>query len=161
MALKRILKEISDINKQADSGLSIFPTGDDAFNCQLSLLGPPGSVYESGVFFISIKYPKDYPFKPPKIYFETKIYHPNIFFGINSYNSANLKGFVCCCVIPMIGDKWSPAHTTDKIIESLKSLLIEPNINEYCGDIDVFNLYKQDKTKFETIAKEWTKKYAM
>jgi hypothetical protein len=40
--------------------------------------GPPGTVYEGGVFAVSIVLPGLYPYELPRIMFKTKIFHPNI-----------------------------------------------------------------------------------
>jgi len=59
------------------------------------------SPYSGGVFFLSITFPTDYPFKPPKVAFSTKIYHPNI----------NSNGSIC---LDILRDQWSPALTISK-----------------------------------------------
>ena len=34
--------------------------------------------YDKGSFKFKLTFPAEYPFKPPKVLIETKIYHPNI-----------------------------------------------------------------------------------
>lgn len=59
------------------------------------------SPYSGGVFFLAIHFPTDYPFKPPKVTFTTRIYHPNI----------NSNGSIC---LDILRDQWSPALTISK-----------------------------------------------
>jgi ubiquitin-conjugating enzyme E2 D len=61
----------------------------------------PDSPYQGGVFFLTIHFPTDYPFKPPKVAFTTRIYHPNI----------NSNGSIC---LDILRSQWSPALTISK-----------------------------------------------
>jgi ubiquitin-protein ligase len=69
------------------------------------------SPYSGGVFFLAIHFPTDYPFKPPKVNFTTRIYHPNI----------NSNGSIC---LDILRDQWSPALTISKGTSHLHVLVI-------------------------------------
>lgn len=98
MALKRITKELKDIGKDPPSQCSAGPQGDDMFKWQATIMGPPDCPFQNGVFYLNIHFPTDYPFKPPKVQFVTKIYHPNI----------NSAGNIC---LDILKSQWSPALT--------------------------------------------------
>ena len=64
-------------------------------------MGPSDSPFQGGVFFLNIHFPADYPFKPPKVSFTTRIYHPNV----------NSNGSIC---LDILNAQWSPALTISK-----------------------------------------------
>lgn len=147
MALKRISKELKDLEKDPPANCSAGPTSsEDLFTWSATIMGPSDSPYQGGVFFLNIKFPSDYPFKPPKVTFTTRIYHPNI----------NANGSIC---LDILKDQWSPALTISKVLLSISSLLTDPNPDDpYVPDIA--NIYKTDRNLYDKNAKEWTKKYA-
>lgn len=147
MALKRINKELQDMSKDPPSGCSAGPVGDDMFHWQASIMGPPDSPYQGGVFFLTIHFPTDYPFKPPKVAFTTRIYHPNI----------NSNGSIC---LDILRSQWSPALTISKVLLSICSMLTDPNPDDPLVP-EIAKMYKTDRVRYNQLAKEWTSKYAM
>jgi ubiquitin-conjugating enzyme E2 D/E len=147
MALKRIQKEYRDIQKDPPANTSAGPvTEQDLFNWKATIMGPDDSPYQGGLFFLNIHFPTDYPFKPPKVQFTTKIYHPNI----------NANGGIC---LDILKDQWSPALTISKVLLSICSLLTDPNPDDPLVP-DIAREYRSNRKKFDETARSWTQKYA-
>uniref|UniRef100_A0A8C1NXA1 E2 ubiquitin-conjugating enzyme n=1 Tax=Cyprinus carpio TaxID=7962 RepID=A0A8C1NXA1_CYPCA len=143
---KRIQKELAEITLDPPPNCSAGPKGDNIYEWRSTILGPPGSVYEGGVFFLDIAFTPDYPFKPPKVTFRTRIYHCNI----------NSQGVIC---LDILKDNWSPALTISKVLLSICSLLTDCNpADPLVGSIAT--QYLTNRTEHDRIAKQWTKRYA-
>jgi ubiquitin-conjugating enzyme E2 D/E len=95
LAHKRISWEYAALMKEPMGSLTAGPVGDDLFRWRATLNGPEGSVYQGGVFALDVEFPKDYPFRPPKVRFVTKVFHPN------------LSSDGCICMDMLLG-KWAP-----------------------------------------------------
>jgi len=146
-ATKRINKELADLTKDPPTSCSAGPTDDNSiFAWTSTIMGPKDSPYEGGIFFLDINFPTDYPFKPPKVRFTTKIYHCNV----------NNNGSIC---LDILSSQWSPALTISKVLLSICSLLTDPNPDDPLVP-EIARLYKQNREAHDRTANEWTKKYA-
>ena len=145
-AAKRITKELADLHSDPPANCSAGPEGDDIFHWTATLMGPEGTPYHGGIFYLNITFPANYPFKPPKIHFVTKIYHPNI----------NSGGGIC---LDILKDQWSPALTISKVLLSICSLLNDPNPDDPLVP-DIADQYTNNRAAYEITAREWTAAYA-
>tara|TARA_B110000967_G_scaffold206319_1_gene252761 strand:+ start:221 stop:667 length:447 start_codon:yes stop_codon:yes gene_type:complete len=148
MSINRISKELEEIIKDPPTNCSAGPIDkEDVYKWEATIIGPEATPYSGGLFKLIIDFPSNYPFKPPKVRFQTKIYHPNI----------NGSGGIC---LDILKENWSPALTISKVLLSICSLLDEPNPDDPLV-MEIAEKYKHDRVMYDLIAREWTRKEAM
>ncbi|GAB4856006.1 Ubiquitin-conjugating enzyme E2 20 [Ancistrocladus abbreviatus] len=112
--LKRLQSELMALMMSGDPGISAFPEEGNMFNWKGTIHGSKDTVFEGTEYRLSLNFPADYPFKPPKVKFETGCFHPNV----------DVYGNIC---LDILQDKWSSAYDVRTILLSIQSLLGEPN----------------------------------
>eukprot|EP01111_Echinosteliopsis_oligospora_P000889 TRINITY_DN110_c0_g1_i1.p1 TRINITY_DN110_c0_g1~~TRINITY_DN110_c0_g1_i1.p1 ORF type:complete len:147 (-),score=38.98 TRINITY_DN110_c0_g1_i1:195-635(-) len=143
---KRLQKELADFAKEAPDWCSAGLAGDSLYKWKAHIEGPSDSPYEKGKFQLELEVPPEYPFKPPKIKFLTKVYHPNI----------KSDGSVCTEVL---GDGWSPQLKIQDVLLTMRTLLKEPNVDNPL-EAEIAQQIKSAPAEYAKTAKDWTKKYA-
>ncbi|KAJ1386099.1 Ubiquitin-conjugating enzyme E2 [Sesbania bispinosa] len=108
--------ELMALMMSGDSGISAFPEEDNILCWKGTITGSKDTVFEGTEYKLSLSFPNDYPFKPPKVKFETTCFHPNV----------DVHGNIC---LDILQDKWSSAYDVRTILLSIQSLLGEPNIS--------------------------------
>ncbi|KAF3433917.1 hypothetical protein FNV43_RR25020 [Rhamnella rubrinervis] len=124
---QRLQKELMSLMMSAgDLGVSAFPEGENIFTWIGTIEGGKGTMYEGLSYKLSLRFPLDYPFKPPQVKFETMCFHPNV----------DQFGNIC---LDILQDKWSSAYDCRTILLSIQSLLGEPNpespLNSYAATL--------------------------
>ena len=68
---------------------------------------PEDTPWEGGIYQLEMKFPQEYPNKPPTVQFLTSMFHPNIF----------ENGFVC---VDILRDHWSPVIDVEAVLLSVQ-----------------------------------------
>jgi len=143
---RRLQKELKGLKKDPPLNCSAGPVGENIYKWSATINGPNDSPYEKGVFFLDIDFSDEYPYKPPKIRFKTKIYHMNI----------NNAGQIC---LDILKENWSPALTISKVLLSVCSLLTDPNPDDPLVP-EIADLYVKNRAMHDSTARDWTVTYA-
>ncbi|EUB59999.1 Ubiquitin-conjugating enzyme E2 [Echinococcus granulosus] len=156
----RIRKEFYDVQQDKLEYCTItIPDPNNVFIWNARINGPPDSPYEGGRFILAIRFPEDFPRSPPAVIFETSIFHPNI----TEY------GEIC---LDILRNGWTPRITIAKsrfwvpsvsspflVVLSILSLMAFP-MAENAVNPQIAIMMENSRTKFETMAREWTIRYA-
>ncbi len=115
--LKRILAEISRLNKNPQDYFYFFPSDQDIGFWKIIMVGPSGSPYDGCTFVLYATFPEEYPAAPPEVRFFTPIIHCNI----------NKTGKICH---PIFNLNYSSSITMKEIFAYIAELLIMPNLDD-------------------------------
>ncbi|KAK3204919.1 hypothetical protein Dsin_018965 [Dipteronia sinensis] len=143
---KRIQREMVELNSDPPPDCSAGPKGDNLYNWVSTIIGPTGTPYEGGIFFLDIIFPSDYPFKPPKVIFKTRIYHCNVDSAGNVW-------------LDILKDSWSPALTITKVLLAIRLMFTNPDTYSPIV-LDIAHMYLADRAKHDELAAEWTLRFA-
>ncbi|KAI9296148.1 ubiquitin-conjugating enzyme, partial [Neoconidiobolus thromboides FSU 785] len=148
MDFKRIVKEIQDLEDISKEPRVIVKRKEDLFEeIQVRFLPPKDSIYYPGIFQLSIKLSKNYPFSAPKVQFDTKILHPNI---------SSETGYIC---LDLLSNNWSPILSLNKLILSIIVLLQSPEPSDP-QDAEVAKLYLTNYSQFQKQVNYFCEVYA-
>ncbi|NXH15808.1 UBE2S enzyme, partial [Bucco capensis] len=119
--LRLVCKEVSLLTSDPPEGIKLFPNEEDVTDVQVTIEGPEGTPYAGGLFRMKLVLGKDFPALPPKGFFLTKIFHPNV----------GPSGEICVNVLKR---DW---RAELGLRHTIKCLLIHPNpesaLNEEAG----------------------------
>ena len=155
-------------NFEETPSVKIEPWKESVNHLRLTIMGRSGTPYEGGKFMFEIKMGDDYPFAPPYSYCHTLIWHPNIDSSIGPGKINICLDLINPELVGKVDIKtgasgWTPSKTLTNIIEALKGQIhCEP---PFFNPADPLNFEAGEQAlhhynKFESKAKEWTKKYA-
>ncbi|XP_017053066.1 ubiquitin-conjugating enzyme E2-18 kDa [Drosophila ficusphila] len=111
------------------------------------LLMPVAEPYNKGAFKMEIDFPMDYPFKPPRIHINTRMYHLNV----------NERGQVCVPILET--EHWIPTTRIDQVLQVLLATINDPQ-PENAWHMEMAGEYHNDPVRFFRMADAWVQKYS-
>ncbi|KAI1301214.1 Ubiquitin-conjugating enzyme E2 S [Halotydeus destructor] len=124
--IRQVTKEITELIHSPPEGIRTLMNEEDVTDIQAIIDGPAGTPYSNGAFRVRLILSKDFPQSPPKGYFVTKIFHPNV----------SRNGEIC---VNTLKKDWKPDLGLKHVFLTVKCLLIVPNaesaLNEEAGKL--------------------------
>lgn len=147
----RVLSEIKGLvkcSKQGDPEIEYIECDDNSISeVHCYIHGPADTPYFGGKFRVKLILQNDYPAAPPRGYFLTKIFHPNV----------SNNGDIC---VNTLKRDWKPTVTLTHIFQIIRCLLIIPfpesSLNDEAG-----KLFMESFGEFAKRARIMTKVHAI
>jgi ubiquitin-conjugating enzyme E2 A len=100
------MRDFKNIQKEIAEGFTAASDGTDIKRWTATVIGPPGTPWERGIFRLSLGFPDSYPYNPPTVQFLTPVSHSNVY----------PDGLVC---LDILQRNWSPLNDATSILISI------------------------------------------
>ncbi|KAL4265526.1 ubiquitin-conjugating enzyme family protein [Pleurotus pulmonarius] len=114
MVMRRLMRELTELKKSPPEGIRVQTSEDNMLDVTGIIEGPEGTPYADGYFKVKFKFTEEFPAAPPKCWFATKIFHPNV----------STAGEIC---VNTLKKDWKSEYGIGHILLTVKCLLIYPN----------------------------------
>ena len=111
--LASLARQLKSIATKPPEGVKYIPSEGNITEIVAEIEGPETTPYEGGIFRVKLVLGKDYPATPPKGYFLTKIFHPNV----------SPTGDIC---VNTLKRDWKPDVGLSHVLQVIRCLLIVP-----------------------------------
>ncbi len=127
--ISRVMGEIRQLVRSKADGIEYVADSKDSESVSevhAIITGPEGTPFDGGKFRMKLVLGEDYPTSPPRGYFLTKIYHPNV----------SATGDIC---VNTLKKDWAPETTLQHVLQVIRCLLIVPfpesSLNDEAGKL--------------------------
>uniref|UniRef100_H2ZIN6 E2 ubiquitin-conjugating enzyme n=1 Tax=Ciona savignyi TaxID=51511 RepID=H2ZIN6_CIOSA len=145
--VRQVFKEFTSLKNEPVEGVQVTVNEDDVSEIHATIEGPQGTPFAGGIFKMKLCLTKDFPSSPPKGFFQTKIFHPNV----------SASGEIC---VNTLKQDWNSKMGIRNVLLTIKCLLIHPNpesaLNEEAG-----RLLLEHYSDYEDRAKLMTEIHAL
>jgi len=143
-----IQRQVTDLVKRPIDSIQYVLNEADILDIQADIIGPIGTPYAGGAFRCRLVLSSEFPKVPPKGFFLTKMFHPNV----------SEKGEIC---VNTLKKDWDPTNwSLQHIFEVIRCLLIVPfpesALNEEAG-----KAFMEDYEEYAKHARLITELYAL
>jgi len=132
---RRLMRDFRRLQQDPPQGVTGAPEENDILKWNAVIFGPDDTPWEGGTFKLTLEFTEDYPNKPPKVVFVTKMFHPNIY----------ANGQIC---LDILQNQWSPIYDIAAILTSIQSLLTDPNPNSP-ANVEAAKLYQSNRREYD------------
>lgn len=144
----RMMKELAMFEKDTLLPYITFaPINGDVTNILAAIEGQPDSPYESGVFWIHITCPENYPVVKPTARFLTTIYHPNV---------CSDDGRIG---LDLLESNWHPVSRLETLLLNILSILSDPMLEDAIVP-EIALEFESDYQNYRQMAQFYTSEYA-
>ena len=136
VAKMRLINDLKRFDKKEDmSNIYARPKSDNLLIWEAVIFGADETIWEGGCFNLILEFNEEYPTKPPNVKFITTIFHPNVY----------SDGRIC---LDILNNQWSPIFDVHNVLESIQSLLADPNPNSP-ANAEAARLYVENKKEYK------------